>query len=168
MHHNQWGRVFLQLWSLPLTNDHQERLHDAPASTYFWLLYPCTLAYYIAMEINNKEARMRLSLPLSNLQTGLERVHCPPAGRDVETEAGHQVSEGINFWSRAGAWEDAVSLVEDAEEGRHDFHGDVRKDDGRLLGSHSQGSAHQEGTQRQQEGFVNLNSNRTLLDSSFT
>ena len=61
-----------------------------------------------------------------------------------------------------------MSLVEDAEEGRHDFHGDVREDDGRLLGSHSQGSAHQEGTQWEQEGFVNLNSNRTLLDSSFT
>ena len=56
-----------------------------------------------------------------------------------------------------------MSLIDDVEEGHHDFHGDLREENDRLLGGHSLGSAHQQRAQRQQEGFVDLRGAKTFL-----
>ena len=66
--------------------------------------------------------------------------------------------DGRSLSSRAGAREDGISLVDDPDEGQNHLHGDVREEDGGLLGlgDQVQGGG-QEGTQWQNDCFVNLN-----------
>ena len=75
----------------------------------------------------------------------------------IKAKAGHQVTNCSNLVSRARIGERQVALVEQPQEGQHDLTGDLREEDGQLLGLQIQGGAGEVGTHREEDGFVNLN-----------